>query len=194
MSGSAVGPERRHRVSKIASIEHQHCHSRRRRRAKIQTTPASSGAGAQSTRRLVASSATRTRGCFARKRARTSATPPCSRPVGQEMRVRPCGRGNAAAAGASSRGFALSRRPKETKAPPPSGDCTVCSIISGAAGSSYWVGARLTAHSAAAVIAEPWRAMKAAHFGGEDVPLHANELRNPTTEQLDALSKFFHEQ
>jgi hypothetical protein len=31
-------------------------------------------------------------------------------------------------------------------------------------------------------------------FGGERVPLHANELRNPTTEQLDALSKFFHEQ
>jgi hypothetical protein len=36
--------------------------------------------------------------------------------------------------------------------------------------------------------------MKAAHFGGEDVLLHADELRNPTTEQLDALSKFFHEQ
>jgi hypothetical protein len=36
--------------------------------------------------------------------------------------------------------------------------------------------------------------MKVAHFGGEDVPLHANELRNPTTEQLDALSKFFREQ
>jgi hypothetical protein len=32
------------------------------------------------------------------------------------------------------------------------------------------------------------------HFGDEDVPLHANELRNPTTEQLDALSKFFREQ
>ena len=36
--------------------------------------------------------------------------------------------------------------------------------------------------------------MKAVHFGGEDIPLHANELRNPTTEQLDALSKFFREQ
>jgi len=36
--------------------------------------------------------------------------------------------------------------------------------------------------------------MKTAHFGGEDVPLHANELRNPTTEQLDAWSKFFREQ
>jgi hypothetical protein len=34
---------------------------------------------------------------------------------------------------------------------------------------------------------------EAAHFGGEDVPLHANELRNPTTEQPDALSKFFRE-
>ena len=36
--------------------------------------------------------------------------------------------------------------------------------------------------------------MKAAHFGGEGVPLHANELRNPTTAQLDALSEFFREQ
>ena len=52
-------------------------------------------------------------------------------------------------------------------------------------------GCAINSSSAAAVIAEPWRAMKAAHFGGEDVPLHANELRNPTTEQLDALSKFF---
>ena len=55
-------------------------------------------------------------------------------------------------------------------------------------------GCAINSSSAAAVIAEPWRAMKAAHFGGEDVPLHANELRNPTTEQLDALSKFFREQ
>jgi hypothetical protein len=55
-------------------------------------------------------------------------------------------------------------------------------------------GCAINSSSAAAVIAEPWRAMKAAHFGGEDVPLHANELRKPTTEQLDALSKFFHEQ
>jgi len=55
-------------------------------------------------------------------------------------------------------------------------------------------GCAINSSSAAAVIAEPWRAMKVAHFGGEDVPLHANELRNPTTEQLDALSKFFREQ
>jgi len=55
-------------------------------------------------------------------------------------------------------------------------------------------GCAINSSSAAAVIAERWRAMKAAHFGGEDVPLHANELRNPTTEQLDALSKFFREQ
>jgi uncharacterized protein DUF3800 len=40
-------------------------------------------------------------------------------------------------------------------------------------------GCAINSSSAAAVIAEPWRAMKAAHFGGEDVPLHANELRNP---------------
>jgi hypothetical protein len=36
--------------------------------------------------------------------------------------------------------------------------------------------------------------MKAEHFGGENVPLHANELRNPTPEQLAALAEFFHEQ
>jgi hypothetical protein len=35
-----------------------------------------------------------------------------------------------------------------------------------------WVA--INSSSAAAVIAEPWRAMKAAHFGGEDIPLHAN--------------------
>lgn len=55
-------------------------------------------------------------------------------------------------------------------------------------------GCAINSSSAAAAIAEPWRATKAAHFGGEDVPLHANELRNPTTEQLDALSRFFREQ
>ncbi len=54
-------------------------------------------------------------------------------------------------------------------------------------------GCAINSSSAAALVAEPWHAMKAAHFGGEDVPLHANELRNPTTEQLDALSKFFRE-
>ena len=51
-------------------------------------------------------------------------------------------------------------------------------------------GCAINSSSAAAVIAEPWRAMKAAHVGGEDVPLHANELRNPTTEQLDAFKVF----
>jgi hypothetical protein len=55
-------------------------------------------------------------------------------------------------------------------------------------------GCAMKSSSAAAVLTAPWRAMKAAHFGGKDVPLHANELRNPTTEQLDALSKFFREQ
>jgi Protein of unknown function (DUF3800) len=55
-------------------------------------------------------------------------------------------------------------------------------------------GCAINSSSAAAVIAESWCAMKAAHFGGEDVPLYANDLRDPTTEQLDALSKFFREQ
>ena len=55
-------------------------------------------------------------------------------------------------------------------------------------------GCAITSSSAEAVIAQPWRAMKAAHFGGENVQLHANELRRPTDEQLAALSKFFREQ
>jgi hypothetical protein len=55
-------------------------------------------------------------------------------------------------------------------------------------------GCAITSSSAEAVVAQPWRAMKAAHFGGEDVPLHANELHNATPQQLDALSKFFREQ
>jgi hypothetical protein len=55
-------------------------------------------------------------------------------------------------------------------------------------------GCAITSSSAGAVIAQPWRAMKAQHFGGENIPLHANELSNPTSEQLDALSKFFREQ
>ena len=36
--------------------------------------------------------------------------------------------------------------------------------------------------------------MKAQHFGGENVPLHASELRNPKPEQLAALAKLFREQ
>ena len=44
------------------------------------------------------------------------------------------------------------------------------------------------------VLKQPWRAMKAAHFGGPDVPLHASELRHPTQSQLDALNRFFREQ
>jgi hypothetical protein len=40
----------------------------------------------------------------------------------------------------------------------------------------------------------PWRAMKARHFGGPNVPLHACELVNPSGEQLGALSDFFRTQ
>jgi uncharacterized protein DUF3800 len=43
-------------------------------------------------------------------------------------------------------------------------------------------------------IVRPWRALKAEYFGGEDVPLHANDLKHPTHEQLAALSKFFRDQ
>jgi len=55
-------------------------------------------------------------------------------------------------------------------------------------------GCAITSSSADAVLAQPWRAMKASHFGGADVPLHANKLRNPTQAQLDALATFFREQ
>jgi hypothetical protein len=37
----------------------------------------------------------------------------------------------------------------------------------------------------------PWRKMKADHFGGWDIPLHANELRDPTEDQIKALAQFF---
>ena len=41
---------------------------------------------------------------------------------------------------------------------------------------------------------DAWRAMKAQYFGGDTVPLHASALRNPSPDQLAALSKFFNEQ
>jgi hypothetical protein len=57
-------------------------------------------------------------------------------------------------------------------------------------------GCAIISSSEDALIAQPWRAMKAAHFGGENVPLHASALRNPppTPKQLQALSKFFRQQ
>ncbi len=36
-----------------------------------------------------------------------------------------------------------------------------------------------------------WKEMKKLHFGGADVSMHANELRSPLQNQLDALSNFF---
>jgi hypothetical protein len=37
----------------------------------------------------------------------------------------------------------------------------------------------------------PWRDMKARHFGGANVPLHASDLRDPSEQQLEALNQFF---
>jgi hypothetical protein len=37
----------------------------------------------------------------------------------------------------------------------------------------------------------PWRQMKALHFGGADVSLHASDLRCPSPEQIEALNVFF---
>jgi hypothetical protein len=44
------------------------------------------------------------------------------------------------------------------------------------------------------VIKRPWQALKAKHFGGADVPLHASELRDLTPAQLEALGTFFRNQ
>jgi hypothetical protein len=44
------------------------------------------------------------------------------------------------------------------------------------------------------VLRQPWREMKARHFGGADVPLHASELRSSTEDQLTALNEFFERQ
>jgi hypothetical protein len=41
------------------------------------------------------------------------------------------------------------------------------------------------------VLRTPWREMKARHFGGADIPLHACDLTSPTQDQLGALSTFF---
>lgn len=41
------------------------------------------------------------------------------------------------------------------------------------------------------VLTHPWRTMKAEYFGGVNTPLHASDLKNPSKEQLDALSGFF---
>jgi hypothetical protein len=40
-------------------------------------------------------------------------------------------------------------------------------------------------------ISVPWRKMKAEHFGGADVALHAADLRAPTAAQIEALTEFF---
>ena len=44
------------------------------------------------------------------------------------------------------------------------------------------------------VLRSPWRGIKARHFGGANVPLHASALRNPTPEQMAAIGGFFHSQ
>jgi hypothetical protein len=45
-----------------------------------------------------------------------------------------------------------------------------------------------------AVLRSPWRELKDRHFGGADRPLHASDVRNPTTEQVEALATFFRQQ
>jgi hypothetical protein len=52
-------------------------------------------------------------------------------------------------------------------------------------------GCAVMARDMVRVIEEPWRAMKARHFGGADQPLHASRLRNPTLAQQAAVGEFF---
>src|ERR1051325_9762149 len=54
-------------------------------------------------------------------------------------------------------------------------------------------GCALLAASIDPMLRAPWRAMKAQHFGGADVALHAADLR-PTSEQIEALNAFFRNQ
>jgi hypothetical protein len=55
-------------------------------------------------------------------------------------------------------------------------------------------GCALLAAAIELVLRTPWRNMKALHFGGADVPLHASGLRSPTSTQLEALGAFFQNQ
>jgi hypothetical protein len=52
-------------------------------------------------------------------------------------------------------------------------------------------GCAVMSSAADAEINTPWRDLKAKHFGGADVPLHAADLRAPTEAQLSALAAFF---
>jgi hypothetical protein len=61
-------------------------------------------------------------------------------------------------------------------------------------GSSAWVDARCWRQRPTPSCASPWREMKARHFGGPDVPLHASDLRFPTDEQMTAVGQFFERQ
>lgn len=52
-------------------------------------------------------------------------------------------------------------------------------------------GCAIPAGAAEEQIYRPWRALKAEHFGGANLPLHAADLGNPTSAQLQALESFF---
>jgi hypothetical protein len=41
------------------------------------------------------------------------------------------------------------------------------------------------------LIQTPWRALKAAHFGSAETPMHAADLREPSLAQIEALNEFF---
>jgi hypothetical protein len=55
-------------------------------------------------------------------------------------------------------------------------------------------GCALLAAAIDPVLRQPWREMKARHFGGPDVRLHASDLRSPTDEQMTAIGQFFERQ
>jgi hypothetical protein len=55
-------------------------------------------------------------------------------------------------------------------------------------------GCALLAAAIDPVLRQPWREMKARHFGGADTSLHAADLRSPTDDQVKALGEFFESQ
>lgn len=52
-------------------------------------------------------------------------------------------------------------------------------------------GCAVLARDYAKLIDDPWRSLKATCFGGDDIALHAADLRFPTPDQLKALELFF---
>ncbi len=55
-------------------------------------------------------------------------------------------------------------------------------------------GCAMVAGGVTKVIRQPWREMKARHFGGAETRLHAAGMRNVSQDQMDAVGEFFRNQ